>query len=112
MKYNKLYYFNYDFYRVYTVFHYTKFFKGSESDPTKYFNGYVNTFLKLKLESTGYPSYIKTDLQKQEYIEEINQRENIQLDPNNIKKNPQMKTISKLFLNSLYGYFYYITTAM
>jgi len=81
------------------------YFKASESDPNKYFNGYVNTFLKLKLESTGYPSNVKTALEKDEYIEEINQRENIQLDPKNIKKNPQMKTISKLFLNSLYGYY-------
>jgi len=64
------------------------------------------------LESTGYPANVKTDLEKDEYIEEINQRENIQLDPKNIKKNPQMKTISKLFLNSLYGYYITILKQM
>ena len=95
------------YFRVFTVFHYTKYFQGSESDPNLFFNGYVNTFLKLKLESTGYPPHIKTDNEKQQYIDEIQERENIQLNPENIKNNPQMKTISKLFLNSLYGYVFY-----
>jgi len=45
---------NYFFYfRVFTIFHYEKFFKGSLPDPNKYFHGYVNTFLKTKLEASG-----------------------------------------------------------
>ena len=91
------------YFRVFSVFHYEKYFEGSKSNPNHYFNGYVNTFLKMKLEATGYPPQYQTPVEKQNYVDEIFERENIRLDPKNVAKNIPMKTISKLFLNSLYG---------
>jgi len=57
----------------------------------------------MKLEATGYPPQYQTPVEKQNYVDEIFERENIRLDPKNVAKNIPMKTISKLFLNSLYG---------
>jgi len=88
---------------VFSVFHYEKTFKEGYPDPKLYFNGYVDTFLKLKYEASGFPVFCKTQQEKDDYIAEINRRDNIQLNPGNMKKNSSMKTISKLFLNSLYG---------
>ena len=52
MKYHNLLILNIIF-RVFTIFHYEKFFRGGESGADKFFNGYVNAFLKLKLEASG-----------------------------------------------------------
>uniref|UniRef100_A0A915IB23 Uncharacterized protein n=1 Tax=Romanomermis culicivorax TaxID=13658 RepID=A0A915IB23_ROMCU len=45
------------------------------------FTQYVNTFMKMKLESEGYPARAQMDEQKREYEMEVyNNRENISLD--------------------------------
>ncbi len=85
------------------MFHYDQAFQGDDPNPKLYFSGYVNTFLKLKYESSGYPPQCETEEEKQSYVDEIQKRDNIRLDPDNIKPNSSMKTIAKLFLNSLYG---------
>jgi hypothetical protein len=86
------------------VFHYKETFKGNDPDPEKLFNGYVNTFLKIKIEASGYPTGVSTDDEKNAYIEEIWVNEGIRLDKDEIKLNPALRTLAKLFLNSLYGY--------
>jgi hypothetical protein len=91
-------------YRIFTVFHYKDTFKAGDPDPEKLFNGYVNTFLKIKIEASGYPNGVVTEDQKTQYIKEILLAEGIELDRDQIKKNPALRTLAKLFLNSLYGY--------
>ena len=67
------------------------------------FKDYVNTFLKIKQEASGYPKECVTDEQKQRYIDEYYEHEGIRLDPENIKYNPGLRSLAKLMLNSLWG---------
>ena len=45
------------------------------------FADYVNTWLKIKQESSGYPGWAQTDEQKQQYVREYQVKEGIALDP-------------------------------
>ena len=67
------------------------------------FKEYVNTFLKIKQEASGYPKDCVTDEQKQRYIDEYYEHEGIRLDPEKIKYNPGLRSLAKLMLNSLWG---------
>ena len=69
------------------------------------FAEYVNTWLRLKQESSGYPSWAQTPQQKSEFIERYRQREGISLDPAQIVKNPGRKATFKLSLNAFWGKF-------
>jgi hypothetical protein len=69
------------------------------------FAAYINTFLKLKQEASGFPDGCETPQQQQDYINDILQREGIAMNPADIKKNPVRRTIAKLFLNCLWEKF-------
>ena len=79
-----------------------------ESDKTGsggIFDSYVNPFLKIKQEASGYPSDCVTEEQTMAYIDDYERHEHIRLDPNKIKYNPGLRWVSKILLNSLYGKF-------
>ena len=67
------------------------------------FRDYVNTFLKIKQEASGYPKECVTEEQKQRYVQEYLEREGISLDPNKIEYNPGLRALAKLMLNSFWG---------
>ena len=67
------------------------------------FKGYVDTFLKIKQEASGYPKGCTTEEQKQDYIEEYYMHEGIHLDPGKIEYNSGLRSLAKLMLNSLWG---------
>jgi len=96
----------YQMIEIHEVWHYDKV---SVYDPdTKtggLFTDYTNTWMKLKQEASGYPEKCKTVESKQNYIESYYQREGIRLDPANIKKNPGLRSLAKLMLNSFWGKF-------
>ena len=69
------------------------------------FADYVNTWLKIKQESAGYPAWAVTPTDKAQYVWLYKQKEGIDLDPNLIVKNPGRKAIAKLMLNSFWGKF-------
>ena len=69
------------------------------------FTQYINTFLKLKQEASGYPPNIKTEQEKDKYIQEYLDHEGILLDKESIVKNAGLRSLSKLALNSFYGKF-------
>ena len=52
------------------------------------FAEYVNTWLKIKQESTGYPAWVVTPTDKAQYVYQYKEREGIDLDPDLIAKNP------------------------
>ena len=76
-----------------------------EQRQTGLFANYVNTWLKLKQESAGWPSWCQTLEQKREYILRYQEREGIRLDIASIAKNPGRKATAKLMLNSFWGKF-------
>ncbi|XP_045201509.2 uncharacterized protein LOC123555044 [Mercenaria mercenaria] len=96
----------YQIVKVYEVWHFNKV---SKYDPiTKtggIFTQYVNTFLKIKQEASGWPKWCQTEQQKRKYINMYYQKEGILLDYENIKKNPGFRALAKLMLNSFWGKF-------
>jgi hypothetical protein len=67
------------------------------------FTTYVNCMLKIKQEASGYPSWVKSDTDKDNYIAEYYVREGIKLDKSKIQPNSGLKALSKLLLNSQWG---------
>jgi predicted GIY-YIG superfamily endonuclease len=78
-----------------------------EKTTTGIFASYINTFLKLKQEASGWPATCKTLEEKQAYIDEYLREEGVKLDANNISnsKNAGIYSVAKIFLNSLWGKF-------
>ncbi|MCP4458735.1 MAG: hypothetical protein GY816_12040 [Cytophagales bacterium] len=72
-------------------------------EKTGLFTSYVNMFLRLKQESDGYPKGVETEEEKMEYIENYFKREGVRLDPKKIEKNPGIRSLAKLMLNSFWG---------
>ena len=65
------------------------------------FKDYVNTWLKIKQESAGYPAWAVTAQDKTQYVTRYKE-EGIDLDPSLIQKNPGRKATAKLMLNSFW----------
>ena len=63
------------------------------------FSNYVNTFLKVKMEASGWPANCQTEADKQEHIEHI-----FKVGPIS-EFNPGKRYVSKLCLNSFWGKF-------
>ena len=72
---------------------------------TGLFKNYVDTWLKLKQESAGWPSWCQTLEQKRQYILRYQEREGIRLDIASIAKNPGRKATAKLMLNRYFFQF-------
>ena len=69
------------------------------------FAEYVNTWLKIKTEASGWPANCTTEEEKEDYIRRFEAREGIPLDYGNVKPNPGLKATAKLMLNSFWGKF-------
>ena len=69
------------------------------------FKEYVNTWLKIKEEASGFPKDCTTDAQRQQHVDDYEVREGIRLDINNIRANPGRRAVAKLMLNSMWGKF-------
>ena len=95
----------YEVLKIHEVWHW-------EQTTDKLFKEYVDMFLKIKQEASGYPEDCVTDEQKQRYIEEYYQHEGIRLDPNKIEYNPGLRALAKLALNSLWGMYNMITSTL
>ncbi|XP_062616116.1 uncharacterized protein LOC134277825 [Saccostrea cucullata] len=84
--------------RIYEVWH----FKESRKH---LFRPYIDTFLKIKQEASGFPPDCKTSEQEQDYIQQVVYKEGFMIDILSIENNPVRRTIAKLFLNCLWGKF-------
>ena len=80
--------------KIHEVFHFP-----TVQRRTGLFRDYVNTWLKVKQEASGWPSWCETLEQKRDYILNYEQKEGIRLDVANIAKNPGRKATAKLMLN-------------
>ena len=69
------------------------------------FEDYVNTWLKIKQEASGWPEENMTEQDKQTYIDNYFEQEGIRLEYDKIKKNPGLRTLAKMMLNSMWGKF-------
>ena len=83
---------------IYEVWH----FKETCED----FRDYVNTWLKIKQEASGWPAWVGDDeTKRQQYLRDYCEHEGIQLEYNKIEKNPGLRTLTKMMLNSMWGKF-------
>ena len=69
------------------------------------FEDYVNTWLKLKTEASGWPAWCDTEEKKQLYITQFQEKEGISLEYEKIAVNPGQRALAKLMLNSMWGKF-------
>lgn len=67
------------------------------------FREYVDTFLKLKVENSGLPEWVKDERDEAKYRDLYKEHEGIVL--GNIQKNTGMRWLAKLLLNSFWGKF-------
>ena len=81
--------------KIHEVWHFTE-----DNRRQGLFAGYVNTWLKLKQESAGWPMGIDTEEKKRDYVQRYKDHEGIELDPDKIAVNPGRKSIAKMLLNS------------
>ncbi len=72
---------------------------------TDLFKEYVGMFLKIKQECSGWPDWCVTDADKQKYIDDYELNQGIRLEWAKIVKNPGMRAIAKICLNTLWGKF-------
>ena len=96
-------------YKVMKIYEVYNFRETSRYDPQTgeggLFAPYVNMFLKIKQEASDWPDWCKTESDKQKYVNDYAKHEGVKLDPNNIGKNPGLRTLAKLCLNSFWGKF-------
>ena len=96
--------------KIHEVWHFP-----SNQRKTGLFRDYVDQWLKIKQEASGWPSWCETLEQKRNYIINYEQREGIHLEVNNIVKNPGRKATAKLMLNrylfhvSFFFFFFFFT---
>lgn len=68
------------------------------------FTDYINTFLKIEHESSGWPTGCLGNEQAQEqYIADFEHSEGVKLDRDAIEKNPGLRQVAKLCVNSFWG---------
>ena len=69
------------------------------------FSEYINFFLRLKQESSGWPLWVQTSEDQAKYIDDYYKHEGVLLRKEKIEKNPGLRALAKLCLNSLWGRF-------
>jgi hypothetical protein len=69
------------------------------------FKDYINTFLRIKTEASGFPRHVSSEEEKDRYIAQYKEREGVDLIKSHISKNPGLRSLAKLALNSFYGKF-------
>ena len=67
------------------------------------FKEYVDMWLKIKQQSSGWPSWCLTEEDKQKYIRDYEQHQGILLENDKIVKNEGLRFIAKIMLNSFWG---------
>lgn len=93
--------FGYKIIALHEIYHYEK--------RDKIFIQYVNSFMKIKQESSGVPKRCLNKngevdgIELKKYVEEYEKHEGIQLDIESIAHNPGKRTVMKALLNSLWG---------
>ena len=87
----------------YEIYEYQVTQYNPESGEGGHFVGYINTFLKLKAEASGYPGRVRSPVDEDLYIESFWKNEGIRLDKESLNSNSAKRGLAKLCLNSMCG---------
>ena len=88
----------YELIEIYEILHYDE--KQRSSD---IFKKYIDLWLKIKQEASGWPEWCHTEEDKIKYINDYEKVEKIKLDYDKICKNEALRYIAKIMLNSFWG---------
>jgi len=88
---------------IYEVYEYQVTQYNPETGEGGLFVDYINTFLKLKSEASGYPDWVKNPEDEERYIKSFCESEGIRLDKEAIKYNAAKRGLAKPCLNSMWG---------
>ena len=90
--------------KIFEIWHYEERSQyNSDKKNGGLFTSYVNTFLKIKQEASGYPEWVLTEDDKDLCVKDYLHHEGILLDKTKIKVNSGLQALSKLLLNSQWG---------
>ena len=78
---------------IYEVWHYPQ-------RRERLFEEYINLFLALKVQASGWPANVETEADRIAYVEDFFAKESVRLDPSKVVKNPGLRAVAKLCLNS------------
>ena len=94
-------------YRILTIFEVWHFEASMSYDPRNgedgLFNKFIDKWLKIKVEASGWPSSCLTEEDKENYIRRYYENEGISLERNKIESNPGLRSLGKLMANSYWG---------
>lgn len=68
-------------------------------------SGYVRTFMALKLQASDWPAECDTQEKKDKFVSDVLKHDGITVNPEKMEKNPALRTLAKLILNSFWGKF-------
>ena len=92
--------------KVHEVLHWAEFSQyNHETKRGGLFTKYINKFLKLKQEASGLPEDVKSEEDIGKYISDYLEHEGILLEKERLVKNPGLRSLAKLALNSFFGKF-------
>jgi hypothetical protein len=92
---------DYSIEHIHEIYHFPKRVQGKGG----YFHDYIQMFLKIKQTNSGWPEGCESPEQQEKYINDYYENQGIMLDKNDIKKNQALRSISKFFLNAIWGKF-------
>jgi hypothetical protein len=95
---------SYKLIEVYEIWHFRELSPQHIGEPG-IFTEFINTYIKLKVESSGWPKNDMSENEKDEYVQLYKEREDIILKKEDIDYNPGMRAIGKLVVVSFWGKF-------
>ena len=70
------------------------------------FSSYVRTNMAMKVEASGWPSHVKSEEDKNQFIKDMFERDGIIIQKDKVEKNPGKRFLAKLILNSFCKYLF------
>ncbi|XP_018574075.1 uncharacterized protein LOC108913090 [Anoplophora glabripennis] len=67
------------------------------------FTGMMNKFISVKQQASGWPAHCSSQSDRERYIEQFLEREDVKLEFAEIVENPGLRSLAKLILNSFWG---------
>ncbi|XP_055390586.1 uncharacterized protein LOC129619368 [Condylostylus longicornis] len=90
---------------IYEVWEYQTTKYDKNMDTQGLFTNMMNKFIKIKQEASGWPSKCVTNNEKENYVKDFFDKEDIQLEHEKVSNNPGLRSFAKLMLNSFWGKF-------
>jgi hypothetical protein len=92
--------------KIYEVYHWSETtLHNVEKKEGGLFTEYVNLFLKFKQQASDWPEWCKVESDRTKYLQDYADHEGVHLDWQKIEKNPGLRSLAKLCLNSFWGKF-------